>query len=328
VEISLAILFDLGKGAEGRHGGVMPSRPRLRRCLVLCLRFALVVALLGTAAFGGLWWYFHPESEVEEGIVYAQRHGRDLTLGVHRPKRASGVCVLVMVSGSWKSKPGTLPSWFVAPFLRQGQTVIAVSHLSQPHASVPETVEDVQRAVRYVRHHAERFGIDPRRLAATGGSSGGHLALMLATRGDRGTAEAPDPVDREDSTPQAVAVFFPVTDLIDLGDSTENDGTGGPPRNYKEAFGAEAVEPGHWARIGREVSPIFHVGPSLPPVLIFHGDADTLVPLDQSQRFLERAAESGREVELVVRRGAGHGWLLMLWDMRLFAKWIDRTLSG
>lgn len=306
----------------------MPSRPRLRGCLAICLRVALVSALLAAAVVGGLWWYFHPAVETESGIVYGQRHGRDLTLGVHRPKRPSGVAVLVMVSGSWKSGPDKLPTWFVAPFLRQGQTVVAVSHLSQPEASVPETVEDMHRAVRYVRRHAERLGIDPQRLAATGGSSGGHLALMLATRGGREAGGSDDPVEGEDSRPQAVAVFFPVTDLIDLGDSTENDGTGGPPRNYKDAFGEEAADLERWASIGREVSPLFHVDGSLPPVLIVHGDADTLVPLDQSLRFVRQAAESGREVELVVRRGVGHGWLWMLWDLRLFAKWIDRTLAA
>jgi dipeptidyl aminopeptidase/acylaminoacyl peptidase len=69
-----------------------------------------------------------------------------------------------------------------------------------------------------------------------------------------------------------------------------------------------------------------HVGPGLPPILIVHGDSDTLVPLEQSQRFAARAAELGRPVELVVRPGKGHGWLTMLWDVRLFADWFDRHL--
>lgn len=81
-----------------------------------------------------------------------------------------------------------------------------------------------------------------------------------------------------------------------------------------------------WKVIGREVSPIYHISASMPPVLIHHGDADTLTPLEQTEWFRAAAAKAGRTVEVVVRPGAGHGWLTMPWDIRQFAQWFDRHL--
>src|SRR5690606_27803969 len=129
------------------------------------------------------WWYFHPDYEHTPGIVYGQRGGQDLTFELARPRHPNGAGVVVMVSGSWKSRPESFDIWLTAPFLRRGYTVFAVSHRSQPEASVQETVADVNRAVRFIRHHAADYGIDPGRLGVTGGSSGGQLSLMLATRG-------------------------------------------------------------------------------------------------------------------------------------------------
>jgi dipeptidyl aminopeptidase/acylaminoacyl peptidase len=81
-----------------------------------------------------------------------------------------------------------------------------------------------------------------------------------------------------------------------------------------------------WKVIGRDLSPIYHVTSNLPPILIFHGDADTLVPLDQSERFQTQARAAGGKVELVVHSGGHHGWLTMVWDVRRFGKWFDQHL--
>ncbi len=125
---------------------------------------------------------------------------------------------------------------------------------------------------------------------------------------------------------QAVAIFYPVTDLLNLGPSTENPGDGGPPISFIRAFGPNARDMAVWKKIGRESSPIYYV--DLPPTLIYHGDADTLVPLEQSQRFRLRAAEFGRDVELVVHHGGKHGWPTMLLDERAFVQWFDRHLRA
>jgi|UniRef100_UPI003783F7B3 acetyl esterase/lipase len=297
-----------------------------RRTARLLLRLVVALLLLALLLFGVSWWYFHPEFTLTPGIVYTQRHGHDLTLDVVRPVNPNGIGILVMNSGQWKSDPKKFQPWLAASFLRQGHTIIAVNHLSQPEATIQEIVQDVGRAARFVRHHARHYGIDPNRLGVFGGSSGGHLSLMLATRGGPGDPKAADPVDRESSAVQAATVFYPVTDLLNLGPSTENLGDGGPPKSFRNSFGPKAGDLNEWKLIGRDVSPIFHVSKSLPSVFIIHGDADTLVPLEQSTRFKQRAAELGREVALTIRPGKKHGWPTMIWDAHLFAQWFTQRL--
>jgi len=300
---------------------------KIRRIVRVALLVLLAVVVVIATAAGGLWWYFHPRFERTDRIVYTQRHGVDLTFDVVRPAHPNGLGVVLMVSGGWRSGRDQFRPWMTAPLLRRGYTILAVSHMSQPQATVMEIVEDVNRAVRFIRHHAKEYGVDPNHLGVAGGSAGGHLSLMLATRGGPGAAEAPDPIDRESSAVQAVAIFFPVTDLLNLGHSTENPGDGGPPKSFVKAFGPRATDMTAWKQIGRDMSPIYHVTAAMPPALIFHGGADTLTPLEQSEWFMARAREAGCTVKLVVRPGKMHGWLTMLWDIRHFADWFDRYLK-
>lgn len=302
------------------------SLPRwLKRTLWVLL---VGLLLLGTLVGAG-WWYLHPEVRRTDAIVYGKRGDRTLSLDVISPEKSNGLGVLMLVSGGWKSRePGTFPVWLMAPILRRGYTVFVIYHVSQPRSTVMEIVEDMHRAVRFVRHHAAEHGVDPGRLGVTGGSAGGHLSLMLATRGGPGPGDATDPVDRESSAVQAVAIFYPVTDLLNLGRSTENAGDGGPPKSFKKAFGPQSTNLAVWKEIGRGTSPIYFVTTNLPPILIHHGDADTLVPLEQSERFVIRAREAGRPVELVVHRGGEHGWWTMPLDIIQFADWFDRHLRN
>lgn len=295
-----------------------------KRLLWGLLGLILLVALL----VGGFWMYFHPTITRTDGLVYGHRHGHELTIDVVRPKRPNGLGVAVLVSGGWRSSRNSFRPWMTAPLLHRGYTIFAVYHVSQPEASVMEIVEDMHRGIRYIRHHAQEYGVDPNRLGVSGGSAGGHLSLMLATRGGPGAANAADPIDRQSSAVQAVAIFYPVTDLVDLGTSTENPGDGGPPRSFVKAFGPQSTNPVVWGPISRDLSPLYHISTNLPPTLILQGGADTLTPPEQSERFQKRAQELGRPVEIVLRPGEKHGWLTMVWDVRLFADWFDRHLRG
>jgi acetyl esterase/lipase len=308
---------------------VYPPRMSVRRFVRWVLWGVLCLLALVASVAAGLWWYFHPPVQRTNGVPYGQRGERTLALDVIQPAKPSGRGVLVLVSGGWKSKqPGGFGEWMAAPMLRRGYTVFAIYHVSQPEASVMAIIEDMHRAVRFVRHHARDYGVDPQRLGVCGGSAGGHLSLMLATRGGPGRPDATDPVDRESSAVQAVAIFFPITDLLNLGQSTENLRDGGPPKSFRRAFGPQGTNLSVWKSLGRECSPIYHITTNLPPVLFVHGDADTLTPLEQSEWFEAKAREVGRPINLVVHRGGQHGWLTMVFDIRRFADWFDRHLRS
>ncbi|MBI3848962.1 MAG: alpha/beta hydrolase [Verrucomicrobia bacterium] len=298
----------------------------LRRFVRLVLLSLLAVVLLIGISVGSVWWYFHPAVTRTDGIVYTERHGHKLSFDIVRPAHPNGLGILLMVSGGWHSSTNDFRPFMAAPLIRRGYTVFAVSHLSQPKATVMEIVEDVNRATRFIRFHAREYGIDPDRIGVTGGSAGGHLSLMLATRGGSGPSDAADPVDRASSAVQAAAIFYPVTDLLNLGPSTENLGDGGPPKSFLKAFGPQGTNLAVWKVIGREVSPIYYITTNLPPTLIIHGGADTLVPLEQSEHFQTQARAIGRNVELIIRPGKQHGWLTMFWDFRLCADWFDKYL--
>ena len=122
-----------------------------------------------------------------------------------------------------------------------------------------------------------------------------------------------------------MAVFYPVTDLIDLHGSVTDTGGSLPPRGYAIAFGSVTNREA-WQAMGRSLYPIDHITTNLPPVPIYHGDADNLVPFNQSERFQRRAHELNRTVELVIHSGGKHGWLSVVWDIRRFADWFDKYL--
>ncbi|MFN9972967.1 MAG: alpha/beta hydrolase, partial [Phycisphaerae bacterium] len=102
----------------------------------------------------------------------------------------------------WKSGPGSVRPFLFAPFLRRGYTVFAIRHISQPECTISDIVADMHRATRFIRLHSKDYGVDKHRFGVIGGSSGGHLSLMLATTGKPGDPTAEDPIDRESSEVQ------------------------------------------------------------------------------------------------------------------------------
>ena len=307
----------------------LPKRGRA----VLRILTWLLLGFLGCAAAAGLtiaaaWVYYHPSFDVEKGVVYGERKGDELTFDVIRPADPNGLGIIYFTSAGWRSGgPGDFNPVILAPLLRRGYTIFPVYHVSQPKATIKEIVADSHRAIRFIRTHAAQYGISPNHIGLTGGSAGGHLALMIATRGGPGDALATDEIDRASSAVQAVAIFYPVTDFLDLGDSTENLHDGSPPKSFRAALEQDPVNMATWPTTGRELSPLFFVSSDLPPTLIEHGDADTLVPLEQSQRFEARAKKVGADVSLVIHAGGGHGWPTMLLDLIRFGRWFDRHLK-
>ena len=121
-------------------------------------------------------------------------------------------------------------------FIRRGYTIFAVVHGSQPKYTIPEILLDMHRAVRYVRHNAKQYDVDPGRIGIYGGSAGGHLSLMQGTAGNAGNPTAVDPVERASSRVQAVACFFPPTDFLNYGKEGQEALGAGILKNFRAPF--------------------------------------------------------------------------------------------
>src|SRR5262245_31974184 len=188
------------------------------RYLVLCL-----VATLGSAAAAQT---SAAKATRQSDVIYGRKFGMALTMEVFTPAPRNGIGVVWVVSSSGRSsRDQTLQDSFerrIAPLLEHGYTVFAVIHGSSPIFNLQDQVNDVRRAVRFVRHRAAEFGIDGQRLGISGSSAGGLLALNVAMQDRDGDPTSDDRVERESSRVQAVGCFFAPTDLVNFGGSAEN----------------------------------------------------------------------------------------------------------
>jgi acetyl esterase/lipase len=153
-------------------------------------------------------------------------------------------------------------------------------------------VADAKSALRWVRANAKRLGIDPNRIAAGGGSAGGHLAAAIATLPD---FDEPTEDRKVSSVPNALALFNPALVLAPMeGLSLDGFGTRVP----EERMGTAP----------EKLSPAHHVKRGTPPTIIFHGKADTTVPYTTVEAFTRVMLAAGNRCELVGYEGQAHGF--------------------
>ena len=182
-----------------------------------------IISLFVFLCLGMIWTL---KAQELKKISYGSKDGMDLVMGVKKPKNPNGAGVIMVVSGGFKS------SWEQAlnmshlsspPYCPWLHTVFVI-HSSQPRYAALDAINDVRRAVRFIRYHAEKFEIDGNRLGITGGSSGGETSLCIATQSDDGNPRSEDPVERESSRVQAVACFFhSQTSLIGISNMMNTD---------------------------------------------------------------------------------------------------------
>lgn len=277
-----------------------------------------------------------------EDIVYGRAYGTALTLDEFVPREKwNGAAVIWVVSGGWFSQHASIspdnPISPIKPLTERGYRVYAVVHRSNPYFTIEDAVADVERSVRFVRHRLAGEGHTSVPLGILGASAGGHLSLMAGTCGDNGLKKSADPVERTSNRVQAVACYFPPTDFLNYGAKGINGLETLTGKSFQAPFEFKRLNPqtktiervtsaAQVLTILRDVSPINHVTKDDAPTLIIHGDADMLVPLQQSQIFTEKLSETGVENRLEVRHGKGHGWAGIGKDNELLYEWFDAHL--
>ena len=249
------------------------------------------------------------QARVEKNVVVGMYSGLALVMDVHYPENPNGYGIVHIAGSGWRrplAYDATLLSkiqvaTYGRPLVEQGYTVFSLNHRATPRFPFPAPLEDVQRSVRFIRYHAAEYGIDPDRIGAVGGSSGGHLAAMLGVLGGRGDPDDPDPVNRVSAKVQTVVARATPSDLPKIETSVVGSivllmrarPTSDPQSEESLAYS--------------QASPINHVSADDPPVLLIHGDADGVVPFEQSLFFRDAMTAAGVPTRLLTVPGGGHG---------------------
>lgn len=244
---------------------------------------------------------------IQPNVVYGMYSGAALLLDVYKPARPNGYGIIYVSGSGW-----TAPLAYNAPELKSnsqsqlyakalanaGYTVFAVNHRALPRFRYPAPVEDVQRAVRFIRHNAASYGVRADRIGASGGSSGGHLVSMLGTLDGRGNPADPDPVERQSAKVQCVVARAAPVDFLTGTNGSFLLGMARPLPAAKDT--AEY-------RTHVEASPVTHITPDDPPFLLMHGDKDESVNFAQSEEMEAKLKAAGVPVKFLRIAGAGHG---------------------
>lgn len=269
------------------------------------LRLLLMVGLVVTMPNVAI-----AQARVEKNVVVGMYSGLALIMDVHYPDEPNGYGIVHIAGSGWQrplaySAPLLSESQmelYGNPLVEQGYTIFSLNHRATPRFQYPAQLEDVQRAVRFIRFYADDYGIDPDRIGAIGSSSGGHLAGMLGVLDGHGNPDDIDPVNRVSAKVQAVVARSAPMDLVHMRTLR---GTG----LVSLLLGAVSsrdiqLEEGrrYW-----DASPINFVSSDDAPMLFIHGDADQIVPFEQSETMRDALNAAGVEVYLLRLPGAYHG---------------------
>lgn len=274
------------------------------------------------------------EARVESNVVFGMYSGLALLMDVHHPQTPNGYGI-ICIPGSGFHSPMGFNAWSMKdnkfllvmyqPLLAAGYTVFVINHREAPRFRYPAAVEDAERAVRFIRHNAQRFGVSAERIGGVGASSGGYLVSMLGVRNSAGKNADDDPVERQSAHLQAVVAFSPPEDLTGNLGALAASALG----SFIGTIRLPNPNSPEW-KLYREASPISYVGPHSAPMLLIHGERDDLIPPEQSEKMASALAQANVASRLIRVPGAGHDDLMQRPEYREFTsemvKWLDRYL--
>lgn len=217
------------------------------------------------------------------------------TLAVHLadPAKANGSAVVVCPGGGYGALAMDHEGKQIAAWLNDlGISAFILKYRLGPRYHHPAPLDDAQRAIRTVRHRAREFKIAPDRIGIWGFSAGGHLAATAGTHFDAGKADASDTIDRMSSRPDFLILCYPVISFVQF----EHKGS------RKNLLGEN-----YDARLAELLSNEKHVTPQTPPAFLFHTDADSGVPAENSVLFYLGLRKAGVPAELHIYEKGKHG---------------------
>jgi acetyl esterase/lipase len=252
--------------------------------------FHRIIPLLLVTALGGCAAITPPPhgEKIVGNIAYATRSTGDLHLDLYLPATPAPHPLVIWIhGGGWKYGD---KAWmfYLRKLTQQGFAIASVQYRLSGTAKYPAAIDDCRDALHWLERNGSQYGLDTNHLFLSGASAGGQLSALIALEAGRPEVKA-------------VCVLYPATNLTGFAN---NDA----PHGYLPDFLGGSVNSKRADAI--EGSPVNHVTPKAPPFLIFHGDADTLVPVAQSEELNEKLHAAGVESHLIVLHGKGHGFAL------------------
>jgi acetyl esterase/lipase len=271
----------------------------------------------------------------KENVVYSEAHGVGLLMDVFTPSgKSNGLGIVDVISGAWYSDRGKIRDHMRARtfdiLCGKGYTVFAIRPGSVTKFSAPEMLANLNTGIRWVKEHAKEYGVDAERLGMMGASAGGHLACLAAVTAEDGKADGGKTATS--TRVKAAAVFFPPTDFMNWGgkaiDLRGDDRFGQLVRRLAVPQGAGNETAEELTQKVTQISPARLATAQAPPFLIIHGDADTVVPLQQSEVMIAALQKAGVAAQLIVKQGGGHPWPTLHEEVQVIADWFDKQLAG
>lgn len=226
----------------------------------------------------------------------AQAHARqkmDIAFFKHGPQRP----LLVWVhGGAFKGgdKAENLPIW--DDLMNHGFAVATINYRLSGDAQWPAQITDCKAAIRFLKANAKQYNIDPLRIAVWGSSAGGHLAALVGASGGEKKFDVGEHLDQSSAVSCAVDMFGPIDfEKMPLRNS--------PTSPEAKMWGRSTVDA---LEMAREACPLTYLSKDTPPLLILHGDADTVISIGQSQLFHAALQRAGATSELITVPGVGH----------------------
>ncbi|HEX2995212.1 MAG TPA: alpha/beta hydrolase [Anaerolineales bacterium] len=232
---------------------------------------------------------FQRYGETLRDVTYCTPDDLPQTLDVYFPQAGGPWPAVVYIhGGGWRYGDKSEAAGMAAGMTAQGYLVASINYRLYPTGKFPDMIEDAKCAIRFLRHNAGAYNLDPGRIAAVGVSAGGHLAALLGTTDESAGWDVGEYLDQS-SRVQAVVTMSAPLDLkreFPTADTT-----------FREVGAGQDLA---------AASPITYVSAGDPPFLLIQGDRDELVPAEQGQLMYDRLTQANVPVQLVIVRNGRH----------------------